>query len=147
MTDLTIGATAPGFELAGANGPIRLADLKGRPVVLYFYPKDDTSGCTTEACGFRDGAAAFKKLKAQVKDVEKELDSLVAAATGKRSAPAPAASPSTPTVSQSPPPPSSPAPAGSPKPGPVPSPSPEPTLTRGPRTFVGARWNSGMQAP
>jgi len=41
-------------------------------VVLYFYPNDDTPGCTTEACGFRDSAAAFKKLKAQVIGVSKD---------------------------------------------------------------------------
>ena len=47
-------------------------ELRGKPVVLYFYPKDDTSGCTAEACGFRDNAAAFKKLKAQVVGVSKD---------------------------------------------------------------------------
>jgi len=52
---LTIGARAPQFSLASDNGStVALKDLKGRRVVLYFYPKDDTSGCTTEACEFRD---------------------------------------------------------------------------------------------
>lgn len=52
---LTIGARAPRFSLASDNGStVALKDLKGRRVVLYFYPKDDTSGCTTEACEFRD---------------------------------------------------------------------------------------------
>ena len=55
--------------MAAANS---ISDLRGKPVVLYFYPKDDTPGCTTEACGFRDGAAAFKKLKAQVVGVSKD---------------------------------------------------------------------------
>jgi len=44
----------------------RLADYAGRPVVLYFYPKDDTPGCTTEACAFRDNLPQFKKSKAAV---------------------------------------------------------------------------------
>lgn len=49
------GERAPEFELASDEGEtVRLQDLRGRRVVLYFYPKDDTSGCTKEACGFRD---------------------------------------------------------------------------------------------
>jgi peroxiredoxin len=54
------------------GGKLKLSELRGKPVVLYFYPKDDTPGCTTEACGFRDSAAAFKKLKAQVIGVSKD---------------------------------------------------------------------------
>lgn len=46
--------TAPEFELASTHGRQRLLDYRGRWVVLYFYPKDDTPGCTTEACDFRD---------------------------------------------------------------------------------------------
>jgi peroxiredoxin Q/BCP len=50
-----VGAEAPDFTLlTDAGEPLTLAALRGRPVVLYFYPKDDTSGCTTEACEFRD---------------------------------------------------------------------------------------------
>jgi peroxiredoxin Q/BCP len=46
---------APDFSLQDENGTVRrLSDFRGKPVVLYFYPKDDTPGCTTEACGFRD---------------------------------------------------------------------------------------------
>ncbi len=46
---------APDFELKDENGDVRkLSDFRGQPVVLYFYPKDDTPGCTTEACSFRD---------------------------------------------------------------------------------------------
>jgi peroxiredoxin Q/BCP len=53
---------APDFELQNEEGvKIRLADYRGKPVVLYFYPKDDTPGCTTEACGFRDDYSAFTK--------------------------------------------------------------------------------------
>lgn len=49
------GDPAPDFSLLDDRGnPVRLSALRGRPVVLYFYPKDDTPGCTTEACGFRD---------------------------------------------------------------------------------------------
>lgn len=54
------GDTAPDFSLATDGGDtVRLADLRGRRVVLYFYPKDDTSGCTKEACGFRDALPEF----------------------------------------------------------------------------------------
>lgn len=54
------GEQAPGFELATDRGEdLRLDDLRGRRVVLYFYPKDDTSGCTKEACGFRDALPEF----------------------------------------------------------------------------------------
>lgn len=64
---------APDFTApTDGGGKLKLSDLRGKPVVLYFYPKDDTPGCTTEACGFRDSAAAFKKLKAQVVGVSKD---------------------------------------------------------------------------
>jgi peroxiredoxin Q/BCP len=54
------GDKAPAFSLPSDEGvTVRLTDLKGRKVVLYFYPKDDTSGCTTEACEFRDSWAAI----------------------------------------------------------------------------------------
>lgn len=56
------GATAPQFSSTDADGnPIRLKDLRGEKVVLYFYPKDDTPGCTKEACSFRDTFSEFKK--------------------------------------------------------------------------------------
>ena len=49
------GKPAPDFELTSDTGDVvRLSDLRGKPVVLYFYPKDDTPGCTTQACGLRD---------------------------------------------------------------------------------------------
>ncbi len=61
------GAPAPDFTLMDQNEkPIALAELKGKPVVLYFYPKDDTPGCTKEACNFRDGFAAYKKAGAVI---------------------------------------------------------------------------------
>ncbi len=54
------GMRAPDFALPGASGrTVRLHDFRGRSVVLYFYPKDDTPGCTTEACAFRDDHATF----------------------------------------------------------------------------------------
>lgn len=57
------GKAAPAFTLKDQNGDkVALKDLKGKDVVVYFYPKDDTPGCTKEACGFRDDYAAFEKL-------------------------------------------------------------------------------------
>lgn len=56
------GQPAPDFDLpSSAGGSVRLADLKGKTVVLYFYPKDSTPGCTREACAFRDSQARLKK--------------------------------------------------------------------------------------
>lgn len=64
---LSPGTTAPHFSLLSDSGEtVRLADLKGRKVVLYFYPKDDTAGCTVEACEFRDRWADVKKAGAVV---------------------------------------------------------------------------------
>jgi peroxiredoxin Q/BCP len=61
------GAKAPAFTLTADDGSkVRLADLAGSPVVLYFYPKDDTPGCTKEACAFRDLQGEMKKLGAKV---------------------------------------------------------------------------------
>ena len=62
-----IGTAAPGFSLPDQNGATRrLSEWRGRWVVLYFYPKDDTPGCTTEACAFRDDLARLTALDAQV---------------------------------------------------------------------------------
>lgn len=64
---LTPGTKAPPFSLASDSGePVTLTGLKGKKVVLYFYPKDDTSGCTVEACEFRDSWSAVKKSGAVV---------------------------------------------------------------------------------
>jgi peroxiredoxin Q/BCP len=61
------GQQAPAFALPDQHGTIhRLSDHTGQPVVLYFYPKDDTSGCTKEACGFQDALPDFSKVKAAV---------------------------------------------------------------------------------
>jgi peroxiredoxin Q/BCP len=68
MSDwLEEGAKAPAFTLTADDGSkVKLSDLKGSPVVLYFYPADDTPGCTKEACAFRDRSAELKKLGAKV---------------------------------------------------------------------------------
>jgi thioredoxin-dependent peroxiredoxin len=59
---LTSGIPAPDFELLDdTNTPRRLSSFRGKPVILYFYPKDDTPGCTKEACNFRDDYSAYKK--------------------------------------------------------------------------------------
>jgi thioredoxin-dependent peroxiredoxin len=61
------GQKAPFFSLTDQNGKThRLADYAGRPVVLYFYPKDDTPGCTKEACAFQDNLPSFKTSKAVI---------------------------------------------------------------------------------
>ena len=61
------GQKAPDFELPSSEGgELRLADLRGKTVVLYFYPKDDTPGCTREACAFRDTQAQIRKTGAVV---------------------------------------------------------------------------------
>jgi peroxiredoxin Q/BCP len=61
------GAPAPDFELEDQDGnPVKLSDLKGSPVVLYFYPKADTPGCTTQACGIRDRTADYDATGAKV---------------------------------------------------------------------------------
>jgi thioredoxin-dependent peroxiredoxin len=61
------GQAAPAFELPDdENKKVKLKDFKGQPLVLYFYPRADTPGCTVEACGFRDSLPDFKKLKVPV---------------------------------------------------------------------------------
>ena len=66
------GDKAPDFELASADGPVRLADFAGKTLVLYFYPKDDTSGCTREAQDFTALAPEFAKAGAAVVGVSKD---------------------------------------------------------------------------
>ncbi|KAA9339597.1 peroxiredoxin [Hymenobacter busanensis] len=64
---LQVGDPAPDFTLTTTDGtPFRLADQRGRSVVLYFYPKDDTPGCTAQACSFRDQYEEFQDLGAEV---------------------------------------------------------------------------------
>ncbi|MFA6035974.1 MAG: thioredoxin-dependent thiol peroxidase [Candidatus Micrarchaeia archaeon] len=62
MASLKIGDKAPEFDLPDAKGTTHLlSDYLGKSVILYFYPKDDTPGCTTEACSFRDDSSKFSK--------------------------------------------------------------------------------------
>lgn len=65
--DLKVGQKAPEFEVLTDEGKkVCLSDFRGKKVVLYFYPKDDTPGCTREACAFRDGLAQIRKANAVV---------------------------------------------------------------------------------
>ncbi len=65
--DLGVGSVAPEFELSDQHGQLHsLEDYRDQWVVLYFYPKDDTPGCTTEACEFRDNIFAFRDFNAQI---------------------------------------------------------------------------------
>ncbi|MFZ1320577.1 MAG: thioredoxin-dependent thiol peroxidase [Ignavibacteria bacterium] len=70
---LKIGDKAPTFDLISDTGEkVSLKDLKGKKVILYFYPKDDTSGCTKEACSFRDNIKVIEKKNAVVIGVSKD---------------------------------------------------------------------------
>ena len=67
MSIPTAGSMAPDFTLdTDAGTPLTLSDLRGRPVVLFFYPKDDTPGCTVESCEFRDLMPRFQGVNAEV---------------------------------------------------------------------------------
>jgi peroxiredoxin Q/BCP len=71
--DIGSGAKAPSFSLPATKiGKVSSAALKGKPYILYFYPKDDTSGCTSEACGFRDAFPHFSKLGVTIIGVSKD---------------------------------------------------------------------------
>ena len=68
-----VGDKAPAFSMStDGDGTVSLKGLKGRNVVLYFYPKDDTPGCTKEACGFRDALPDFSKVDAEIIGVSKD---------------------------------------------------------------------------
>jgi peroxiredoxin Q/BCP len=70
---LAVGDKAPDFTLPiDGGGEVSLKAMKGKTVVLYFYPRDDTPGCTTEACAFRDALPDFSKVKATVIGVSKD---------------------------------------------------------------------------
>jgi len=70
------GKEAPDFELATDSGDtVRLSDLRGKQVVLYFYPKDDTPGCTTQACGIRDAYGEFEQAGAVVLGISPDDES------------------------------------------------------------------------
>jgi peroxiredoxin Q/BCP len=69
------GKPAPDFELPTDSGEtIKLSELRGKPVVLYFYPKDDTPGCTTQACGIRDAYGEFERAGAVVLGVSPDSE-------------------------------------------------------------------------
>ncbi len=77
MSDIAPGARAPDFTLPASgldNGKDRvsLSEYRGRKLVLYFYPKDDTPGCTSESCGFRDALGDFDKLGIDVIGISKD---------------------------------------------------------------------------
>lgn len=69
---LVPGQPAPDFTLDSESGPLRLADFAGRPLVLYFYPRDDTSGCRAEAIAFRDSTPAFQEKGVAVLGVSRD---------------------------------------------------------------------------
>lgn len=67
MSELSVGQPAPDFTAVTDTGEtVKLSDFRGKRVVLYFYPKDDTSGCTTQACGFRDNYPVIEEKNAVV---------------------------------------------------------------------------------
>jgi len=69
------GSAAPNFTTTNTDGdPVKLKELRGRKVVLYFYPKDDTPGCTKEACSFRDAFSEFKKRGIEVLGVSTDSE-------------------------------------------------------------------------
>ena len=70
--DLKAGDAAPNFDMAADEGRVALSDFKGKTLILYFYPKDDTSGCTNEAKAFTDAAADFVTAGAAVVGVSKD---------------------------------------------------------------------------
>lgn len=87
---ISSGIQAPAFSLPDENNIIRrLADFRGRPVVLYFYPKDDTPGCTTEACNFRDDYSTYVNADLVVLGVSPDLPTSHAKFKAKYSLPFP----------------------------------------------------------
>jgi peroxiredoxin Q/BCP len=73
MAQLEIGDKAPDFTLPGDGGKdVKLSALKGRKVVVYFYPKDDTPGCTKEACGFNDALPDFGRVAAEIVGISRD---------------------------------------------------------------------------
>ena len=72
MADLRTGDPMPDSTLVGPDGPTQLRDKIGKPLVVYFYPKDETYGCTKEACGFRDQYEDFVAAGAEVIGVSRD---------------------------------------------------------------------------
>lgn len=81
---ITKGEKAPEFELMDSEGNLhRLSDYKGQTIVVYFYPKDDTPGCTKEACSFRDTYADFRKAGVEIIGISPDTVNSHAKFTGK----------------------------------------------------------------
>ena len=75
MKTLEVGDKAPDFRTVDQDGkPVALSDFRGKKLVLYFYPKDDTPGCTKEACAFRDDFSAFRKRNVEVLGVSTDTE-------------------------------------------------------------------------
>ena len=73
MSELEVGNPAPDFSMPADGGKtVSLSDFKGRKLVMYFYPKDDTPGCTTESCGFRDQIKEFNKLNIGIVGISRD---------------------------------------------------------------------------
>src|SRR5690606_19308036 len=72
MTELVVGEPVPAFSAQSTQGEITTESLKGRKTVLYFYPKDNTPGCTTQAQGFRDHYDAFQAANVQIIGVSRD---------------------------------------------------------------------------
>jgi thioredoxin-dependent peroxiredoxin len=73
MTTISVGSPVPNFEAASTGGKtLELSDLRGKNLVLYFYPKDNTPGCTQEGCDFRDHIADFEALNTVVLGVSRD---------------------------------------------------------------------------
>jgi peroxiredoxin Q/BCP len=70
--NLSVGDKIPRFKAMTAEGPITDRDLRGEAAILYFYPKDSTPGCTTEACDFRDALPRFSRAKAKVYGISRD---------------------------------------------------------------------------
>jgi thioredoxin-dependent peroxiredoxin len=87
---LSVGATAPSFTVKDTNGnTVSLSDFSGKTVILYFYPKDDTPGCTKEACSFRDNYSAYQGKDIAVLGVSMDNESSHQAFTSKFNLPFP----------------------------------------------------------
>ena len=76
MAELKVGAKAPAFTLTDQHGKsVKLSDFKGRRLVVYFYPKADTPGCTTQSCALRDAMPDLKRLKTAVVGISPDSSS------------------------------------------------------------------------
>jgi peroxiredoxin Q/BCP len=89
MTDIATGKPVPDFTAAASQGDITLSGLRGKAAVLFFYPKDSTPGCTTEAQGFRDHYPEFQKLGCEIIGISRDSLKSHANFTEKQSLPYP----------------------------------------------------------